>query len=91
MDHEMVSVSDAKVRFHELVARAADRVIILLRRSRPDAVLVSYQRWVDMLREIEDLKDRLSAYRSKESPADLRVPLEKLKVELGLPIGRDED
>lgn len=84
MDWEMVSVSDAKVRFHELVGAAADHPVLLLRRSRPEAVLVSYERWIQLRREIEDLKDRLALHRGKQTPPDMRLTHDKLTVELGL-------
>lgn len=84
----MMPVSEAKVRIHELVRRAATKTVLLFRRGRPAAVLVSYDRWRDLHEEVEDLKDRLSVYASRESPGDLRIPLDKLKVDLGL---TDED
>jgi prevent-host-death family protein len=84
MELDMVPVSDAKIRLHELVSEAANRPILLLRRSRPEAVLVSYDRWVELRREIEDLKDRLALHRAKKTPPDMRLTHEKLKAELGL-------
>ena len=84
MDWEMVPVSDAKVRLHELVGEAADHPILLLRRSRPEAVLVSYGRWMELRREIEDLTDRLALQRARSTPADMRLTHEKLQAELGL-------
>jgi prevent-host-death family protein len=85
---EMVPVSDAKVRLHELVSGAANRPILLLRRSRPEAVLVSYDRWVELRREIEDLNDRLALHRAKQTPPDMRLTHDRLKAELGL-VGED--
>lgn len=84
MDWEMVPVSDAKIRLHELVGSAADHPILLLRRSRPEAVIVSYERWMDLRREIEDLKDRLALHHAKQTPVDMRLTHAKLQAELGL-------
>ncbi|HEX9713461.1 MAG TPA: type II toxin-antitoxin system prevent-host-death family antitoxin [Actinomycetota bacterium] len=84
MDWEMVSVSDAKIRFHELVASAATHPILLLRRSRPEAVLVSYAGWMELQHELEDARDRLALYRAQAAPQDLRISHEKLKADLGL-------
>jgi len=83
-DFDMVSVSDAKIRLHELVARAARRAILLLRHSRPEAVIISYERWLALQEEIEDLRDRVALYRRRTAPADLRLTHAKLKAELGL-------
>ena len=80
----MVPVSEAKIRLHELVNEVADHPVLLVRHSRPEAVLVSYDRWLELRREMADLLDRLALYRSRRSPADLRLSPDKVMSELGL-------
>lgn len=84
MEWELTSVSEAKVRLHELVGRVGARPIVLLRRSRPEAVLVSYESWVEAQRTLEDLRDRLAVYKSMSGAPDVRLSQEKLMAELGL-------
>ena len=85
IDWDLVPVSEAKVRFHELVNRVGSRPVLLLRRSRPEAVLLSYAEWTHLRREVADLKDRLAILRGKDSPRDMRLTTGKLLSELGLP------
>lgn len=84
MEWDMVSVSEAKVRLHELVGKSDARPLVVLRHSRPAAVVLSYNRWVGLLREVEDLRDRLALLKSKGSPPDMRLSADKVRAELGL-------
>lgn len=80
----LVPLSEAKTRFFELVRDAADEDVVLLRHGRPAAVIVGADRLEGLIEELEDARDRLSVYESREAPADLRIPLEKAVAELGL-------
>jgi antitoxin StbD len=83
MEH-MVPISEAKGRLSELVRDADDHEVLLMRHSRVAAVLISPARYEALLDELEDTRDALSVYESRESDADLRVPWEKAKIELGI-------
>jgi antitoxin StbD len=80
----LVPLSEAKTRLFELVRDAEDEDIVLLRHGRPAAVIVGAARLDALVEELEDVRDRLSVYESREAPEDLRVPLDKAKAELGL-------
>lgn len=82
----LIPMSEARMRLHELVRDAADEDVIVLRHGRPSVVIVGYDRYNGLLDELEDLRDRLSVYESRETEDDLRVSWEKAKAELGLPL-----
>jgi hypothetical protein len=81
---ELVPISEAKVRLYELVRGLHARNVVLLRHSRPVAALVDFRAYVDLLEQIEDLKDRISVLEAEGEATDMRVPWEKVKVETDL-------
>lgn len=80
----LVPLTEAKNRLHEIVRQAEDDNVILLRHGRPVAVLISPTALQSLLDELEDMKDRCSVLESRLDAADMRIPLEKVKIELGL-------
>ena len=80
----LVPLTEAKNRLHEIVRQAEDDNIVLLRHGRPVAVVISPAALQGLLDELEDLKDKISVLESRLDSADMRVSLEKVKVELGL-------
>lgn len=84
MNEELVPLSEAKIRFHEIVRKLMDRNILLLRHGRPVGVMLSYDEYGSMQARLEDLEDRLAVYEAREEASDIRVPWEKLKAESGL-------
>lgn len=80
----LVTVSEAKVKFHEVIRGVASKAALLLRHGKPIAALLSYDQYVDLLNRIEDLEDRLAVYEAQKEGADMKVPWEKLKAESGL-------
>jgi antitoxin StbD len=82
---DLVPLTEARTRFFELVKSAHQRPVLLLRHSRPVAVLLSAAQYQALLDEIEDLKDRISVLESENEPQDMRVSWDKLKAEAGLP------
>jgi prevent-host-death family protein len=76
----MVPISKAKAILSELIRQAADEDVILMNHSTPAAVLVSAERYDDLLEELEDLRDRLSVHER----TGVTVSADKLMAELGL-------
>ena len=74
--------SDAKARLAAVITSVADDDVVLIRHSRPVAVIMSTQRHAAMLEEIEDLKDRLSI----AAPEGVTMDFEKLVVEMGIDV-----
>lgn len=84
MNEELVPLSEAKIRFHELVRNLAEHHVLLLRHGRPVGVMLSYQSYGALLERIDDLEDMLSVFEAREEGPDTRVPWQKLKVEAEL-------
>lgn len=84
MSNHLVPVTDARDRLAELIRDAESNDVTLLRHGRPVAYLIGVERYEALLDQIDDLGDRLAAFESAHSEPDLRVPLEKVKAELGL-------
>lgn len=80
----LVPLTEAKTRFHELIRAAQEEDVVVLRHGRPAAVLVSAERLDAILEELEDARDRIALFESRNEPADLNIPLEKLEAELGI-------
>ena len=75
-----VPISKAKARLSELVRQAADEDVVLMNHSTPAAVMVSAERYDDLLEELEDLRDRISVHER----SGVTVSADKLMAELGL-------
>ncbi len=84
MNEDLFTITDAKAKLPEIVRRAADHDITLLRHGRPVAVVIGTDRFEALLEKLEDLDDRLSVYESLGSEPDMRIPHEKVVAELGL-------
>lgn len=80
---EYVPVTEARDRLKELLDRVADRNVVLVRRSRPVAVMVAPDRYQGLVDRIENLEDELSVLHARLHPGGT-VPLEKVKANLGL-------
>jgi antitoxin StbD len=76
----MIPISKAKARLSELVRQAADEDVILMNHATPAAVLVSAERYDDLLEELEDLRDRISVHER----SGVTISADKLMAELGL-------
>ncbi len=66
----MVPITEARDRMKEIVAVLEDRNVLLIRHSRPAAVLLSPGRYEALLSRIEDLEDELAVLHSKLHPED---------------------
>lgn len=78
----MMAVSKARAKLFDLADDS--QPTLLLRHSTPRAVLVPYDNWIELQREIEDLKGSLAAFRSRtNSSPDLRLSTENVLAGLG--------
>lgn len=75
-----VSITDARVNLDELVDESDSRDVVLVRRGRSTAVLMSTRRHAAIMESMEDMEDRLSIY---EREGDT-IPFEQVVEELGL-------
>lgn len=81
---ELVSLTEARVRLHELIKELDEKNVLLLRHGKPVAVMVAYGTFEAMLERVEDLEDRLAVHEAEAEGPDLNVPWEKVKAEAGL-------
>jgi prevent-host-death family protein len=79
----MVPVTEARERFKEILASMADRNVLLLRHGRPVAVLISPDRYNDLLDRVELLEGEIGVLAVKAG-LDETVPWEKVKAEAGV-------
>ena len=77
----IVPISEAKPRLASLIDKSETEDVILTRRGRAAAVLVSARRYEEMLDLIEDLEDSLAA---RETEGEETVSLDQIRQDLGL-------
>src|SRR5438876_7085156 len=73
---QMLGLSEARAKLFELSDQPEPT--LLLRHSKPRAVLVPYAAWVALKVEIEDLKATLAGYRSGTNSPRLRLPTDRI-------------
>jgi len=83
---EYVPVTEAKGRLTALVTESDDQDVVIMRRSRPAAVIISHRRYEALMEEIEDLKDRLSIHERD----GVTVDFDKAMAELGIEVSGGE-
>lgn len=81
---ELVNLTDARVKFSEMIRDASGRVQLILRWGKPVAAVLSYDQYREMLEQIEDLEDRIAIFEAREEPFEDRLTLDKVKAEAGL-------
>ena len=79
----LIPVTEARDRFRELIERLGEANVVLVRRSKPVAVVMDHARYERLLDRIEDLEDELSVL-AAASDSEARIPLATVKAELGL-------
>lgn len=84
MDYITMPIKEAKAKLNEVVRRAEKKPVVLLRHSSQAAIVLGIEQWRNMVREMEDLKDRLALQRGRQASPDLRISHEKLIAEVGL-------
>ncbi|AND15650.1 type II toxin-antitoxin system Phd/YefM family antitoxin [Rathayibacter tritici] len=77
-----ISVTDARANFSDLVERSHTEAVIVERRGRAEAVIVSpeqYERMMDALEEVEDVQ----AFDAAMAEEGDDIPWAQAKVDLG--------
>lgn len=69
-----VPITEARARLSQLVREATNADIVVMNHGQPAAVLISVARYQSLLKEMEDLRDRLSVHEREH----LTTPLSKL-------------
>ena len=80
MSH-IVSIGDAKAKLSELVRVAKEEDVVLVRHSRPAAVLVDYDRYEELLERLDDAEDALAAYTAPGDTVSLDELHDQLEVD----------
>jgi hypothetical protein len=80
----LVTLSEAKVKLHEIVRNLPERNILVLRYGKPVAAVLSFDRYTSLLDRIEDLQDRVAVYEARAEGDDMQVDWDKLRAEAGL-------
>jgi len=77
-----MAVSEARARLSEAVETAGSEAVFLERYGRPAAVLVSVERYEELVEALEDVEDvaAFDAAMAEEGPS---VPWEQVKADLG--------
>lgn len=78
---DLVPVTEARDHFKKLLDRVIEEDIVLVRRSRPAAVMLSPDRYRELLERIEELTDQASVLWAQLHPEDDR-DLEEIAAEL---------
>jgi prevent-host-death family protein len=90
---ELLPISDLRQRQNEILRRLSNGPIILTQHGRAAAIMVSPDCWRELLTELEDLRDAVSAAEAyeeyKTDPAGAR-PWEEVKKELEAEGGVDD-
>ena len=77
----IVPISEAKPKLASLVTLSSTEDVVLTRHGRAAAVLVSADRYSDLLDRIEDLEDSLAIHLTENEPT---FSAEEAAVELGI-------
>ena len=71
---DIAPISELRTRQRELLDQASNEPVVLTHRGKGVAVLVSIDRWNELMEEVEDLRDAADAAEARES-ADPTVSL----------------
>lgn len=81
---KVIPLTEARARLLELVRDAESEDILIARHGRPVAVLTTPDHLESLRDQIEELEDQLSVYQARENDPGMRIPLDKVKAELGM-------
>lgn len=80
---QFVPVTEAREKMKEIIDSLEDANFVLVRHSRPAAVVISPARYDALLDRIEHLEDQCSVLYAQLHPEET-ISLDKVKTELGL-------
>ncbi|MGM7647924.1 type II toxin-antitoxin system Phd/YefM family antitoxin [Nocardia sp. JW2] len=75
---KVFSVREARSSFAELLNVCNDRDVMIVRSSKPAAVVLSYDRFEDLIDQIEDLQDQLSIARRENDMVSIEEAFDGL-------------
>lgn len=78
----LVPLTEARTRLFELVREAQGRVVVLLRHGRPVAVMLSAEKWENVVDRLEDLEDVEAVANARALPPDELISWEDVETEL---------
>jgi PHD/YefM family antitoxin component YafN of YafNO toxin-antitoxin module len=81
---ELVTLTDVRLRLHELLKDIGSKELVLLRHGKPVGVMVGFDAYQSLLSRIEDLEDKLAVLEARDELPGMNVPWEKVKAETGL-------
>lgn len=76
------SVSEARERFSEAIAKSAVEAVFIQKHGQDAAVLISPERYEQLMDALEEIEDIQAIEEAKRDPSP-SVPWEKVKAELG--------
>ena len=62
---EIYGVSDLRVRQNEILAKLREGPVVLTQRTRAVAVMLSPERWNELLEELDNLQDAVAALQAR--------------------------
>ncbi|MCL1906890.1 MAG: type II toxin-antitoxin system Phd/YefM family antitoxin [Propionibacteriaceae bacterium] len=77
----IIPISEAKPRLAELIDKSDTEDIVVTRRGHAAAVIVSVDRYSDLLDRIEDAEDSLAIYQAE---GEETIPAEEVYAKLGI-------
>jgi len=77
-----ISVSEARERFAEVIDAAQSEAVVLERHGRPAAVVVSPERYEQLLEALEEAED-VVAFDAAIAEAGNNIPWEQVRADLG--------
>jgi len=77
-----MAVSEARARLSEVVETARSEAVFLERYGRPAAVLVSVERYEELVEALEDAED-VAAFDAAMAEKGESIPWEQVRVDLG--------
>jgi len=77
----IIPITDAKPRLAALIDQSDTEDIVLTRRGRAAAVLISSTRYSDLLDRLEDAEDAVAVLQARDEPT---VPAEQVYAQIGL-------
>lgn len=80
---EFVTLTDVRVRLHELIRDLEERNVLLLRHGKPVGVMVGYEAYNALLERVEELEDQVAVYEAEREDPGLNVPWRTVKAESG--------
>lgn len=81
-DMSSVSVADARNQFSEVIARSQSEAVFIERRGRRAAVVISPERYEQLLDALEDAED-VAAFDEAMAEEGDNIPWDLVKVDLG--------